>query len=144
MHKHDSNSTPQMNWLDLAGTPCVRFETGPLNAYESLEAILATNFKIEPLGEDFWELSDGPSPWNTYWTDIAAEGGGLDIPNSVFGLHWTNYSRVHFDLLTDSDPEEPSDCKAPNCVAAQSTVGHAAAAATTASSLGSVLIVVVP
>jgi len=46
-------------------------------------------------------------------------------------------------LITDCDLEDPCDCEGHNGVGAQSIVAHAAAAATTAESLGSVLIVVV-
>jgi hypothetical protein len=92
MHRYDSNCTSQMNWFDLAGTTCLVFEPEPLNAIESIKAILAATFEEEPVEAYFWEQSAVPSPWNTYWTDAAREGGGLDINDAVCGPHWIRYS----------------------------------------------------
>jgi hypothetical protein len=133
-----------MNWFDLAGTPCYDFEPEPLNAFECIETVLAAPFEKEPLEAYFWERSDVPSPWNTYWTAAAREGSGLDINDPVFGQHWTKYCRLHCGLFTDCDPEDSCHCKGHHCVGAQLTVGHTAEAATTAKSLGIPLIVVVP
>jgi len=115
-----------------------------LNSFESIEAILASTFEEPALEGSFFEQSDVPSTWNTYWTDAAREGGGFDIDNPVFGQHWTKYFGKHWGLFMNCDPNEHSDCKGHDCVGAQSTVGHAAAAATTAKSLGIPLIVVLP
>jgi hypothetical protein len=132
-----------MNWFNLARTLCLIFEPEVLNAFDSIEAILTATFEKEPLEAYFWEQSDVPSPWNLYWTDAAREWSGLDINDQVFGQHWTKYRGLHWGLLTDCDPEEPCDCEEHNCVGAQLTIRHAAAAATTAKSLGIPPIVVV-
>jgi hypothetical protein len=87
MQKYDSNWTSRTNWFDLAGISCLVFEPEPLNAFESIEAILTACFEEEPLEAYFWEQSGFPSPWNTYWTDTAREGGGLDINNPMFRPH---------------------------------------------------------
>jgi hypothetical protein len=142
MHKYDSNCTSRTNWLNLAGTPCLVFEPEPLNTFNSMEAILAAAFEEDPLEAYFWEQSTVPSPWNTYWTATAKEGSGLDIDDPVFGPHWTRDTGVH--SLFPCNPEEPCDCEGHNCAGTQLTIGHAAAAATTAKSLGIPLIVVVP
>jgi hypothetical protein len=142
MHQYDSNCTSRTNWFDLAGTPCLIFEPEPLNSIESIKAILAASFKEEPLEAYFWEQSAIPSPWNTYWTDAAREGGRLDINDPVFRLHWTRYTGAH--SWFPCDPEEPCDCEGHNCAGTHSTIRYAAAAATTAKSLGMPLIVVVP
>jgi len=142
MHMYDSNCTSCTNRFDLAGTLCLVFEPKPLNAFKSIEAVLATTFEEEPLKAYFWEQSTVPSPWNTYWTDTARESGGLDINDPVFGPHWTMYSGAH--SWFPRDPEEPCDCEGHNCAGTHSTIGYAAAAATTAKSLVIQLIVVVP
>jgi hypothetical protein len=95
MHEYDSNCTSQTNWFDLAGIPCLVFEPEPLNTFESIEAILAASFQEEPLEAYFWEQSGVPYPGNTYWTDAAQEGGGLDINDPVFGPHRTRYTGAH-------------------------------------------------
>jgi len=140
--KYDSYCTSRTNWFDLAGICCLVFEQKPLNPFESIEAILASFFKQEPLEAYFWEQTTVPSPWNTYWTDAAREGGRLDINDAVFGPYWTRYSETH--SWFPCDREEPCDCEGHNSVGTHSTIGHAAAAATTAKSLGIALIVVVP
>jgi len=142
MPQYGSNCTSRTNWIDLAGTPCLVFEPEPLNAFESIETILAASLGEEPLEAYFWEQSAFSSPWNTYWTDAAREGGGLDINDLVLEPHWTRYTGAHSWLLCD--PEETCDCEGHNCVGIQSTIGHAAAAATTAKCLKIPLIVVVP
>jgi hypothetical protein len=92
MHKYDSNCTSQTNCLDIARTPYLVFEPEPLNAFKSIETILTATFQTEPLEACFWEQSNVPSPWNTYWTDILREGSGLDNNDPVFGPHWTTCS----------------------------------------------------
>jgi len=125
-----------MNSFDVAGTPGLVFKPEPLNAVENLEVVLGETSKGELLQAYFWQQSDIPSPWNTYWTDTASESGSLDINVGVFGQYWTKYRALHWGLLTDCDPKEPYDCDGHNCPAALSTVEHTAAAATTAKSLG--------
>jgi len=95
MEKYESNCTSRTNWFDLAGTPCLVFEPEPLNAFDSIEAIVAATFDEEPLEAYFWEQSTVPSPRNTYWTDAAREGGGLDMNNPVLRPHLTRYSGAH-------------------------------------------------
>jgi hypothetical protein len=142
MQKYDSNCTSRTNWFDLAGTPSIVFEPEPLNAFESIEAILAASFEEDPLEAYFWEQSTVPSPWNTDWTDAAREGGGLDINDPVFGPHWTRYTGAN--SWFPCDPETPCECEGHNCAGTHSTVGHTAAAETAAKSLGIPLIVIVP
>ena len=142
MHQYDSYCTSRTNWLDLARTPCLDFEPEPWNALESIEAILTAFFEEEPLESYFSEQSSVPSPWNTYWTEAAKEGGGLEIKDPVFGPHWTRYTGAH--AWFPCDPEEPSNCEGHNCAGTHSTIGRAAAAARTAKSLGVPLIVIVP
>jgi hypothetical protein len=54
-----------MNSIDLAGSPCLVFEPEPLNAFVSIEAVLAATFNQDPLEAYFWEQSDILSPWDT-------------------------------------------------------------------------------
>jgi hypothetical protein len=91
-HQYDSKCTSRKNWFDLAGIPYLVFEHEPLNALQSIEAILAESSRLDPLEADFWEQSMVPSPWNIYWTDAARDGGGLDLNHPVFGQHWTRYT----------------------------------------------------
>jgi len=142
MHQYDSECTSQTNWFDLAGIPCLVFEHELLNAFESIEDILTASFEEEPLEAYFWEQSAVPSPWNIYCTDAGREGGGLGIKKPVFGPHWTRYTGAL--SWFPCDPEQPCDCEGYNCAGTHSTVGHAAAAAITAKSLGIPQIVIVP
>jgi hypothetical protein len=57
------------------------------------------------LEADFLDHSDIRSPWNTYWTDAAIKGEGLEINDPVFEQHWTKYQGLHFGLFSDCDPE---------------------------------------
>jgi hypothetical protein len=142
LREYDSNCTSRTNWFDLAGTPCFVFEPEPLNAFDSIEGVLLSSLEEEPFEACFWEQSTVPSPWNTYWTDAARQGGGLSINDPLFGPHWTRYLGAH--SWFPFDPEEPCDCEGHNCAGTHSTVGHAAAAATTAKSPRVPLIVVEP
>jgi len=144
MHRYNRHCYSRTNWFDLAGNPLLVSELEHLNALESIEAVRAATFEEDPLEANFWEQYHVPSNWNVYLTDTARESGGLDINDLVYGPYWTNYCGLHFGLFTDCDPEETCDCEGYNCVRAQSTVGHAAAAATTATSLGIPLIFIVP
>jgi hypothetical protein len=112
------------------------FEPEPLNPFKSIEAIRAATSEEEIFEASSFEQSDIPSPGNTYLTDAARGGGGLDINDPVFREHWTKYAGLHCALLTNCDPEESCDCEGHNCVGAQSIIGYAAATATTAKSLG--------
>jgi len=92
----------------------------------------------------FWDYSDIPSSGNLYWTDTAREGGCLDIDDPVFRQHLTNYKCINFGFCAGCDSKETCDCEGLNCLEAESTVRYAAAAATTAKSLGITLNVEVP
>jgi hypothetical protein len=61
------------------------FEPKPLNAIESIKAILTATFEEEPLATDLWESPDVPSAWNAFWTYAARDGSGWDINDSVSG-----------------------------------------------------------
>jgi hypothetical protein len=142
MHQYDSNCTSRMNWFDFARTPRLVFEPEPLNAFDSIEVKLAATFQAQPLEAYCWEQSTVPCRWNLYWTEEARERSGLDINDPVFGSHWTRYLGAH--SWFPCNPEEACDCERHNCLGTHSTVGQAAAAATTAQSLGIPLIAVVP
>ena len=120
------------------------FKAPRLNAFESIEAVPAAIVEEEPLKAEFWKQSDVLSPWNSYWTNAASEGGGLNINDPVFGGHWAKYRGLHWGLLTVCDPEEACNCERHNCVRAQLMIGHAAAPETSAKSLGIPMIVEVP
>jgi hypothetical protein len=107
--KYDSNCISRINWLDLARTPCFVFEPESLNAFDSIEAVLAVTFEEEPLETYFWEQLTVPSSWNICWTDAAREGGGLAINDPVSGPHWTWYTGAH--SWFPCDPEERCDCE---------------------------------
>jgi hypothetical protein len=89
MQKYDSNCTSRTNWFDLAGIHCSLSEPEPLNTFESIEGLL--NIEVDDifLPAYFWEQSDTLSPWNLYWTEATANGGGLEIDDAVFGDYWT-------------------------------------------------------
>jgi hypothetical protein len=53
-----------MNWLDLAGTTCLVVEPKPLNALDSIAAILTATLEEEPFDVFLWEQSTVPSAWN--------------------------------------------------------------------------------
>ena len=62
MHQYDSNCTSRTNWFDLPGIPCLVFGPEPLNAFNSIEAILSATLEEEPLEVYFWKQSTVPSP----------------------------------------------------------------------------------
>jgi len=95
MYKQDSNCTSETNWFDLAETPCLEFKRKLLNAFNSIEAILASTFEEEPLGAYCWAQSTVPSSGNLYQTDAVREGRGIDINNVVFSQHWPRYLGMH-------------------------------------------------
>jgi hypothetical protein len=90
MGEYDSYCTSQTNWFDLAGTRCSLSEPEPVNAFENIEGLLNTEVDDPILPAHFSEQSDVPSPWNVYWTEAHAHGGGLELDNPVFGSSWTN------------------------------------------------------
>jgi hypothetical protein len=87
MQRYDSDCTSRTNWSYLAGISCVVFQPAPLNAIESIEAVLAATIKEELLEAYLFEQSNIPSPWNMYWSSAATEGGGIDIHDPVFWLY---------------------------------------------------------
>jgi len=88
-----------MNWFDLAGTHCCLSEPETLNTFESIEGLLNTEIDDLILPVNFWEQSDVPSPSNIYWTEAAANGGGLELDDRVFGNSWTKYWGAHAGLI---------------------------------------------
>jgi hypothetical protein len=66
-----------------------------LNAFESIEIILAASLKEEAFEAFFFKQSDIPSPCNLHWMNAAREGSGLDINDPVFEQHWTKNSSLH-------------------------------------------------
>jgi hypothetical protein len=91
MHQNEIKCTSRTNRFDLAPVPCLVFQLEPVNAFESIEAVLAATFQEEPFETYFVELPDFPSLWHTYWTDAAIQRVGLDINHPVFGKHCTMY-----------------------------------------------------
>jgi len=102
MQKYDSNCRSRTTWFDLAGTFCSLSEPEPLNAFESIEGL--SNTEVDNLDSPAYseEQSHILSPWNIYWTEAAAYGGGLELDNPVFGSNWTKYWGAHawFDCVT--------------------------------------------
>jgi hypothetical protein len=95
MQKYDSNCTSQTNWFDLAGVSCTLSEPEPMNPFKSIEGLLNIEVDDMCLPAYFWEKSEVPSSWNSYWTEGAAHGGGLEIDDPVFGNSWTRYWGAH-------------------------------------------------
>jgi len=128
--EYNNNCTSQMNWFDLARTHCSRSEPESWNAFESIEGLLNNEVDDFILSAYFWEQSDIPSPWNTYRTEAAAHGGGLEPDDPVFGNSWTNYWGAHAWFNFDS--ELPCKCEGHNCLGTHSMEGHTPAGAETA------------
>jgi len=142
MQKYDSNCTSRTNWFDLAGTHCTLSEPEPLNVFESIDGLLNTEVDDLGLPAYFWEQSDIPSPWNLYWTEAAADGGGLQLDDPVFGNRWTRYWGAHSWFNCEADI--PCWCEGHDCCGTHETEGHAPAAAETAKPSVIPLIVVEP
>jgi len=142
MQKYDSNCTSRTNWFDLAGTHCTLSEPEPLNPFESIEELLNTEVDDLCLPAYFWVRSDTPSPWNLYWTEAAAYGGGLELDDPVFGNSWTRYWGAHSWFNCEADI--PCWCEGYGCCETHETEGHAPAAAETAQPFKIPLIVVEP
>jgi hypothetical protein len=117
-------------------------EPEPLNAFESIEEVLKTEVDEIYLPAYFWEQSDVPSPWNLYWTEAAAYGGGLKIDDPVFGENWTKYWGAHSWFNCKSDI--PCWCEGHDCCGTHETEGHAPAAIATAKTPEVPLIVIEP
>ena len=142
MQKYDSNCTSRTNWFDLAGSHCTLSEPEPLNAFASIEGLLNIEVDDICLPAYFWEQSDVPSPWNLYWTEAAAYGGGLEIDDPVFGNSWTRYWGAHSWFNCDIDT--PCWFEGHDCRGTHETEGHAPAAAVTAKAPEIPLIVIEP
>jgi hypothetical protein len=142
MQKYDSKCTSRTNWFDLASTHCILPEPEPLNAFESIEGLLKTEVDDTSLSADFWEQLNVPSPWNQYWTEAAAYGGGLELDDPVFGDSWTEYWGAY--SWFNCDIETPCWCEGHDCRGTHETEGHAPAAATTANAPEVPLFVVEP
>src|ERR1700687_5042811 len=97
MQAYDINRPEQsrINFFDLAGRTIDLFETEPLNAFDSIDAIILET--EEPLEEYLWSEPQAVSPWNSYWTEAAKQGGGLQINDPVFQNFWTKYHGLHVD-----------------------------------------------
>jgi hypothetical protein len=115
--------------LDLAGIQCVVWKPEPLNASDTIEAILAATVEEEPLAAKIWKQSTVFSHCNYHWTHIARKGGDLDINDGVFGQYGTRY--LGANSWVPSDPKRPCDCEGSNCAGKQITIEQAAAEATT-------------
>jgi hypothetical protein len=107
-----------------------------------MEVLLASVLGDESLEEYFCKQSTVSSPWSTYLTDAAQEGGGLLINDPVFGPYWTRHKGEL--SVFPCDPEELCDCDGHHCARTHPTIGHAAGAVTTAKCLRIPPIVVVP
>ena len=114
----------------------------PSNAIESIEGLLNTEVDDLISPAYFWEQSDIPSPWNIYWTEAAAYGGGSELDHPVFGNSWTKYWGAH--AWFNCHPEEPCECEGHNCLGTHSTEGRGPAAAATATAVPVPLMVIEP
>jgi hypothetical protein len=120
MPAYDNNKPQQsrINFFDLAGRTINLFEQEPLNAFDSIDAILLDT--EEPLEAYFWDEPQAVSPWNSYWTEAAANGGGLSINDPVFKDSWTKY----FGLHVNCEDEDICYCEH-NCGGTHTTKGRA-------------------
>jgi hypothetical protein len=66
MQEYESNCTSMTNLFHVGGIFCLVFEPEPLNAFESIEALLTATFEEEPQEVHFLEQSDISSLCNTY------------------------------------------------------------------------------
>jgi hypothetical protein len=120
MPAYDYNKPQQsrINFFDLAGRTINLFEQEPLNAFDSIDAILLET--EEPLEAYFWDEPQAVSPWNSYWTEAAANGGGLSIDDPVFKDSWTKYFGLHISCKN----EDTCYCEH-NCGGTHTTKGRA-------------------
>jgi hypothetical protein len=128
MLEYDSQCTSRTNWFHEAGTHCTNSEPGPGNTFVCIEGLMNSEIE-EPLPAYFWEQSDTPSPWNLYWTEAAACGGGLEIDDLVIGNSWTRYWGAHSSFTCD--PDIPSKWEGQGSGATHETEGRAPAATET-------------
>src|ERR1700687_3928220 len=120
MQAYDINRPEQsrINFFDLAGRTIDLFETEPLNAFDSIDAIILET--EQPLEQYFWSEPQAVSPWNSYWTEAAKQGGGLQIKDPAFKDCGTKYYALHFDC----QHEEVCYCQH-NCGGTHTTKGRA-------------------
>jgi hypothetical protein len=120
MPAYDSKKPQQsrINSFDLAGRTTNLFKVEPLNAVNSINAVILE--PEEPLEPYFWEEPQAVSPWNSYWTEAAKYGGGLQINDPVFKDSWTKYYGLHMDC----EEEEVCYCEH-NCGGTHTTKGRA-------------------
>ena len=103
MTAYDINRPIQsrINFFDRAGRTTNLFEFEPLNAFDSIEAIILQS--EEPLEEYFWSKLQSVSLWRYYWTEATRNRGGHQIDNPVFKNFWTKYYGLHVNC---QDQEE--------------------------------------
>ena len=120
MPAYDANRPEQsgINFFDHAGRTINLFETEPLNAFDSIDGILLET--EEPLEAYFWDEPHKVSPWNSYWTEAAKNGGGLRINDPVFKDFWVKYHGLHVNCWE----EEVCYCEH-NCGGTHTTKGRA-------------------
>ena len=120
MPAYDSKRPQQsrINFFDLAGQTTNLFEHEPLNSFNSIDAVILE--PEEPLEAYFWEEPQAVSPWNSYWTEAAKYGGGLQINDPVFKDSWTKYYGLHVNC----EEEEVCYCEH-NCGGTHTTKGRA-------------------
>lgn len=120
IQQYDINCIVSTIWFYFAGACCLVFEPEPLNIIDSVKTILRATCVEKPLEANFCGQSTVSLPWNAYWTDLAREGGGLNIKDPVLAPHWTGYSGAHSWFLCDL--EELCDCAGHNCSGTHSTI----------------------
>jgi hypothetical protein len=120
MPAYDSKKPQQsrINFFDIAGRTTNLFEYEPLNIFNSIDAVIFET--EEPLEEYFWKEPHAVSPWNSYWTEAAKYGGGLQINDPVFKDSWTKYYGLHVNC----EAEEVCYCEH-NCGGTHTTKGRA-------------------
>jgi hypothetical protein len=120
MPAYDSKKPQQsrINFFDLAGRTTNLFEPEPLNSFDSIDAVILE--PEDPLEAYFWEEPQAVSPWNSYWTEAAKYGGGLQINDPVFKDSWTKY----YGLQVNCEEEEVCYCEH-NCGGTHTTKGRA-------------------
>src|ERR1700687_3881242 len=120
MPVYDINRPEQsrITFFDLAGRTIDLFESEPLNAFDSMDAMILETEK--PLEEYFWSEPHAVSPWNSYWTEAARYRGGLQINDPVFKDSWTKYYGLHVDCQN----QEICYCEH-NCGGTHTTKGRA-------------------
>jgi hypothetical protein len=120
MPGYDSNKSEQssITFFDLAGQTTCLFEQETFNIFDSINPIITE--PEAPLEAHFWHEPQAVSPWNSYWTEAAKNGGGLSINDPVFETFWTKYYGLHINCLD----KEPCFCEY-NRGGTHSTIGRA-------------------